>query len=187
MDHKECVLICISAVSESFIDFTTSILTSFSSFVAIFCDMAPANRQSQKATMAHVAEQIGMPATFVALRNRIAHHELVSLQVLEKETRAAIDWLRVNHWDKYANVTPPQKAETLQKYTTEEIKQQLKEILRNYRQQRRVEVTTQSFALEASLVAEEAVTVLDMSTENCLPLLVDMFVDKRMLIPSGRT
>ena len=50
-------------------------------------------------SMHQVAQEIGMPASFVELRHEATHEELPDLQRLERHVRAALDWLWQFYWE----------------------------------------------------------------------------------------
>lgn len=71
--------------------------------------------------MYKIAEDIGLPASFVDLRHDATHGPLPSLVVLREAARKALAWLWVNHWsqlvDEEATVRE-QLRDTLNSYCT---------------------------------------------------------------------
>ncbi len=48
--------------------------------------------------MFDVAKEIGLPASFIELRHRIAHEDMPNLKTLQDATQRALKWLYNDYW-----------------------------------------------------------------------------------------
>ncbi len=93
------------------------------------------SQQSQFAIPLNLlAKKIGLPSWFVELRHAGTHEGLPSLEMLEIGVLGALDWLKVNYWEKI-------KSEEEEEEEEEEVDDEdWKDVLRRYRRMRRVDI-----------------------------------------------
>ncbi|CAM9018045.1 unnamed protein product [Wickerhamomyces anomalus] len=94
------------------------------------------SQQSQFAIPLNLlAKKIGLPSWFVELRHAGTHEGLPSLEMLEIGVLGALDWLKVNYWEKIKS------EEEVEEEEEEDVDDEdWKDVLRKYRRIRRVDI-----------------------------------------------
>ncbi|KAI9830477.1 MAG: rRNA-processing protein las1 [Phylliscum demangeonii] len=184
--------------------------TAFARFVTGFVDASQTGRY--KRSMYHVAQEIGLPTSFVELRHQIAHEEMPSVVVLRRAATRALEWLWEHFWRDIRDDDDPDGAmasgagpDVEMDAVNERIRSEFRELLRQYVKQRIRDVAGKSKSKTKSSTTSHAETnLLDSDTgpltaetsDNCLRkchdnkhamnLLGSVLLEIKFLVPANR-
>ncbi|CAK4030148.1 Pre-rRNA-processing las1 [Lecanosticta acicola] len=157
----------------------------FTRFVTGFCDIGR-NRERllEPSSMLEIANKIGLPSHFVALRHEATHEEMPSLQRLVRVTEEALEWLWNLYWSRLGE---PESEEQL---TTAlpELRTQAKEILKTYRSARLEALRSKKRGKQEDAAGQMAETCASFvgKSPSRLDAFVNVLVEERLLCPSKR-
>ncbi|KAI9790704.1 MAG: rRNA-processing protein las1 [Peltula sp. TS41687] len=175
----------------------------FARFVTGFVDSSQEGKW--KLSMYKVADQLGLPTSFVEIRHRIAHEELPSVTVLREAARRSLDWLWDYFWKHLDERMPGGGMIDDEKEAAPVVagmKEQFREVLKPYVKRRVVDVregkgkgkestsTATATAMEKDGVTDvisKACVRLCRGDEQTLSVLVTVLLEPKFLIPANRT
>lgn len=134
-----------------------------------------------KQSMHKLAKEVGIPASFVEIRHEAIHGELPSLAVLRRATERALLWLYNEYWEQLDDTSSDPVR----------LRSALKDLLRTHL---KVCIGAKSKGpFDAAKVTEESVAATNRSVATlcqneveALQILVDILLERKMLIPSTR-
>ena len=158
----------------------------FCRFVTGFCDIGRHKERSlEPSSMLEIAKQIDMPTEFVALRHEATHEELPGIQRLVLATQQALDWVWKVYWSR---LEEPGDEVGATKAALPALKDEMAELLRNYRRARRNALRNNAQDSPQQL-RERAVTcstLLKLSKASQPKVIAEVLVEERLVIPSNR-
>lgn len=162
--------------------------------------------------MYKVAEEIGLPTSFVELRHQIAHEDLPSVMALRQATRRSLVWLWDYFWKHIDERIPGAaaaaasdekmtEATAVKKEMSVALKDQFQEILRPYVKRKIQDAREggrgQTGGKDSSSSAKKEDIITDNTCKACvricrgdeqtISVLVNVLLEPKFLIPANRT
>ena len=136
--------------------------------------------------MLDIANQIGMPTEFVALRHEATHEEMPGLRRLVEAAEKALGWLWQVYWSK---LEEPESEEVAVASLTE-FRTELTSLLKEFRRMRRDMLksktkTSDRQTGDVETTVAECVTLCKGDRPR-IEALADLLVEERLLLPSTR-
>lgn len=157
----------------------------FTRFVTGFCDIGRNRERSlEPSSMLDIANKIGMPAHFVALRHEATHEEMPSLQRLMRVTEEALEWLWNLYWSR---LEEPESEENVAA-ALPEMRAQAKEVLKTYRSARLETLRSKKSKSkgESPKKTADACSALLGRSQAMMDGFVSVLVEDKLLCPSKR-
>ncbi|EMC97960.1 hypothetical protein BAUCODRAFT_409261 [Baudoinia panamericana UAMH 10762] len=161
----------------------------FTRFVTGFCDIGRAreNRLDPR-SMLQIAQQIGMPLHFVALRHEATHEELPSLPRLVATTQEALDWLWNMYWTKLEELAD--SGEGVRDAGKSASREEARRLLKAFRAARK-EALKHKKAQSSDHLAEvdafcKQFRMLCDTSETRTGIVAGVLVNEKLLFPSSR-
>ena len=145
-----------------------------------------------KQTMFDIANEVGLPESMIQLRHDIIHGEMPSLVALRKASQQALQWLYEQYWGYLDDIRDPLDETADPDATIEEsqsLKVKLKDIARNYvKSCLKSTEKNRDDALRKSLASHACREIVNICHDDAkrLPLLVDVLMERKMLLPSRK-
>jgi Las1-like len=146
-----------------------------SQFVTGFCD-APATKATIRRSMYEVANDIGMPETWVEIRHEITHGTMPETHVLRKCAEDGIAWLWTQYW---ANVDTRQLDKQAQALKVAQMKELMLKLL---------PAKMELIKSQKPATAEEVLTKILalLSNGRDVSMLAEIFVQENILMPKRK-
>ena len=145
-----------------------------------------------KQTMFDIASDVGLPESMIQLRHDVIHGEMPSLVALRKASQQALQWLYEQYWRYLDDIRDPLDETANPDAIIEEsqsLKVKLKDIARNYVKSclRSTDQNTDD-ALRKFLASNACREIANICRDDAkrLPLLVDVLMERKMLLPSRK-
>ncbi|GAB7357901.1 hypothetical protein MBLNU230_g0069t1 [Neophaeotheca triangularis] len=159
----------------------------FTRFVTGFCDIGRHKERSlEPSSMLKIAQQIGMPEEFVALRHEATHEELPGLRRLVVATERALAWLWAVYW---VGLEGEQGVEREgDAVDLSGLRDEARRVLKGWRSARVRALSTKTAGKQAHV--EEREKAVQSCVELCeggkgkVEALVSVLVDDRLMLPS---
>ena len=146
--------------------------------VTSVCDLE--QDSAEKRSMMEQAAKIGMPEEWVQLRHAITHGQTPGLKVLESAVKDAVPWMWEHFW---------KSIDGEDEVGEEELREELRKVLIEYRRQRRAYITLKPDAAADVNVATQACKILRRicrKRRDGLDQLMHVFLHDSILLPSEK-